>query len=107
MTATPVGFQQGGYAVDETVQIRHVREHIVGQEDIGFLALGGQLFRQLLGKESIDAVDAALIGSAHLLFGGIDAQHRDSVVDEVAQHVTVVGRGFDDQAIGIKAAGNE
>ena len=67
------GLQQGSDAVDEAVQIGHMREHIVGQEDIRFLALGGQLFRQLFGKEGVDAVDAALVGGAHLLFGGIDA----------------------------------
>ena len=37
-----VGFQQGFDAVHETVQVGHVREHIVGQEHIGFLALGVQ-----------------------------------------------------------------
>ncbi len=38
------GLQQGSDAVDEAVQIGHVGEHIVSQEDIGLLALGGQLF---------------------------------------------------------------
>ncbi len=74
MTATPLGFSKALDAVDEAVQVGHVGEHIVGQEDIGFLALGGQLFRQLLGEEGVDAVDAALVGSAHLLFRGIDAE---------------------------------
>ena len=50
-----------------------MREHIVGQEDIRLLAFGGQLFRQLFGEEGVDAVDAALVGSAYLLFRRIDA----------------------------------
>src|ERR1700722_947778 len=92
------GLQQGGDAVDEAVEVGHVSEHIVGQEDVSLLALRGQLFGQLLSKEVVDAGHAALVGSAYLLFGGVDAQDLDAVVYEVAQHVTVVGRCFDDQA---------
>ena len=47
-----VGLEQGGDAGHETVGVGHVGQHVVGVDDVGLLALGGQLLGQSMPKNS-------------------------------------------------------
>ncbi len=97
--------QHGFDAGDEAVEVGHVGQDVVGQEDVGRLALVYQLRRQVAGEEGDHRRDARLAGGRGRGDRRVDAQHGDTPVGEVLQQVAVVAGGFHDQAIGAKRAG--
>src|SRR5580704_3141747 len=51
-------------AINETAQVCDMREHVVGEKDIGPLLLLKELLRQTQGEEGIEREDAPLEGGA-------------------------------------------
>ena len=50
-TASAVGLQQGRDALDQAVQVGDVGQHVVGDDQVGALALGAQLAREVAAEE--------------------------------------------------------
>ena len=96
--------EQRGDARDESVGVRHVRQHIVGVDDVRPAPLGGKLHREVAAEERVQRVDAALARRRHRTGRRIDAQHRNAPLAVVLQQVAVVARELDHERAAIEAS---
>ena len=87
---TPPGFEQDLHARDEVVEIGHVREHVVAQQQVGG-RLARERPRSLLAEELDQRGDA--LSERHLGDVGrrLDPEYRDLTVLEELQQIAVVG----------------
>ena len=83
---------------DEVVEVRHVREHVVAEQQVGLAALGRQRARPLDAEELARASGCPSLGHRGDVRRRLDAEHRHAALHEVLQQVAVVGRDLDDQA---------
>ena len=86
-------------AGDEIVDVRHVREHVVGRDEVGLLALARQAPRpSATPKNSLDDRDALRAPPRRCWRS---ARRRQGMpAPDVLQQVAVVGRDLDDEAVG-------
>ena len=75
---------------DEATDVWHVRHDVVGVDDVGRAAFGGERGGQRLTEELRDRVDAAAAGHLGDVGGRLDAEHRHARRDVVLQQVPVV-----------------
>ena len=80
-----------------------MRQHVVGDEQVGAASVRGELARELAAEEPHDRRDAELARRLGDVRGRLDAERRDAALDEVLQQVAVVARDLDDQAVGAEA----
>ena len=98
-----VGGEQHRHSRDEVVEIGHVGQHVVAEEEVGADALATRLAGQL-GAEELDACrDAAFNRRRRDVRGRLDPEHGDAALDEVLEQVAVVARDLDDLAVGAEA----
>ena len=97
-----VGLQQQGDAGDKVIELRHMREHIVADDQIGLPALARQGPRQMLAEELDQGRNADLLRRGGDGIGRIDAEHRHAHGDEILQQIAVVAGKFDHQAVGVE-----
>ena len=86
-------------ATHEVVEVRHLRQHIVTDHQIGSLAIGGYLPRGLASEELHQRRHTFFHGHLGNIGGRLDAQSGNSFVDEVLQQIAVIARQFDGQAL--------
>ena len=94
----PAGGEQQLDAGHEVVQVGHLGEHVVGRDQVGPAALGGQLAGQLDAEEPGQGGHAPLLGGRGHVHRRLDAQHRHPHGHEVLQQVAVVAGQLHDQA---------
>ncbi len=91
--------QEDGHALDEAVEIGDVGHHVVGDDHVGGPPFVAELLRQLGAEELGERGHSDLLGGLRLPRRGIDAEHRNPLLDEVAQEVAVVAGHLDDEAV--------
>ena len=92
--------EQARHPAHEVVEVGHLRQHVVADDEIGALALRHELGRELRSEE-IDAGGYALL-DRHLgdVGRGLDAQDGNAQRQEVLQQVAVIARQLDDETVG-------
>ena len=98
-----LGRKQRLHAADEVVQIRHVRHHVVGDQQVRPAALGHQPGCQLAAEELHDRVDPSLLRHRGHVGGGLDAERRDAALDNVLQQIAVVAGELHHEAVGTQS----
>ena len=98
---TPSGLSRMRHAGDEVVEVGHLRQHVVADDEVGLRALGDQL----LGEPRAEEIDAASgRPSRRPRFGDVgrrlDAEHGHAERQEVLQQIAVVAGQLDHQAVG-------
>ena len=97
---TPVGLSSDLHPGHEVVQIGHVGQHVVADEQVGLFALGGQCPCGVGAEEAASASGHLLLARGLGDIGGrFDAEHRNARCDEVLQQIAVVARDLDDEAL--------
>ena len=95
-----IRLQQDGESGDEVVDVRHMREHVVGGREVGGESLRHQFPRQLDAEEALDDLDAFLACRARGAGRRFDAGAGDAALHHILQQVAVVGRDLDHVACG-------
>ena len=94
-----VGLEQPCNPRHEVIEQRHMRQHVVGDDQVGLPAVRNQLLGQTLAEELHQGGNADFFRSRRDGTGRIDAEHRHAHVNEVLQQVPIVAREFHDQAV--------
>jgi hypothetical protein len=94
-----VRFQEKFEATDEIIDVRHMREDVVAEKQIGLLSSARQLARQSLAEERSDCRDTLLDRDLGDIPGRLNSQDRDTLGLEVLQEVTIVARHFHDRRL--------
>ena len=97
-----IACQQRGDALDEIVNVRHVRQHVGGADQVRLFALRGQALGQVFAEELHQGRHALLFGLRRGVAGGLDPQHRHACLHEILQQIAIVGGDFHHQALGPK-----
>ena len=84
------GLQKLRHPGREVVEIGYLRQHIVADDQVGALALGGQLRCELAPEEVDQRRDALVDGDLGDIGGRLDADHGHLQRREVLQQVAVV-----------------
>ena len=92
----PPGVEQELEAGDEVVEVRHVGEHVVADDQVGRRALVGEPRAELRAEERDQRRDAVRLGDRGHVRGRLDAEHRHAALDEPLQQVAVVAGDLDD-----------
>ena len=94
-----LGREQARHAGDEVVEVGHLGEHVVADDQVGLPALGAQR----LGERDAEELDPGrnALGERDLghVRGGLDAEHRHAKRQEMLQQIAVVARQLDHQAV--------
>ena len=96
--------EQDAQPLDERVQRRRVRHHVVGDDHVGLLALVAQAARHVGVEELLQRRHAGRDRGRGLRRARVDAQGGHAVLDEVLEHVAVVGRDLDHEAVRVEPA---
>ena len=91
-----VGGEQRGHAADEVVEVGHVREHVVAQQQVGSRALVAELRRQLGAEELDQRRDPAFLRRRRDVGRRLDAEDGQLALDEVLEEIAVVAGDLDD-----------
>ena len=91
------------HAGREVVEIGDVGEDVVGDQEVGAAALGGEPIGDLAAEELDHGLDALLARGLGHVGGGLDAQGRDAELDHMLEQVAVVAGELDDEAVGVEA----
>src|SRR5438094_7857530 len=75
--------QKNAYAFDEPVEVRDVRQNIVGDDHVGSPSFRPQLPREILIEEGTESRNAFLPGNLSRPFGRIDPEHGNTTPREV------------------------
>ena len=89
------GLQRDADPGDERVQVGHLREHVVADDQVGGEALGHERLRVLLVEELHARGNALLLRDARDVGRGLDPERGDAASHEVAQQVAVVAGELD------------
>ena len=92
------GLQQAGEAGDEIVDVRHMRQHVVGGGEVGLPALGDQFIRQPHTEEILHDGNALGARGGGGAGGRLDAGAGNAARLNVLQQIAVIGGDFDDMA---------
>ena len=98
----PIVFEQRVDPLHKSVQIRDMSENIVADDDVRLLAGGGQFSGQTFAEERAERGDADVLSGARRSLGGINAQDRNALLNEIFQEITIVAGQLDHQAAGVK-----
>jgi hypothetical protein len=91
------GSDECGEAGDEIVYVGDVGEDIVGENEIGGLAVADKIRGELLGEELVEGGDPAIGSDGGDVGGGFDAKAGDTFGDEVAEEIAIIGGDLDDE----------
>src|SRR5436190_24001141 len=70
-------------AGDKVVEIRHLREDVVSDDQARALPVGDELSSDLRSEERDEGLHSALLGSTRDIDGGIDSESRNCRANEV------------------------
>ena len=98
----PVRCQQMGDAGNEVVELGHLRQHVIGDDQVGVALLRRNLVRHL-GAEEGDARGHALGASRRRHVGRrLDAEHPLTERKEMLQEIAVIAAKLDHETFGAK-----
>ncbi len=97
------GSQQHLQARHEIVQRRHVREHVVADDEVGRAALGDEFPGRLLAEEADHGRDSLRLRGGGHVRGRLHPEHRHAALDEPLQQVSVVRRDLDHARAAVEA----
>ncbi len=92
-----------GHAGDEVVEIRHLGQHVVAEDEVGLDTVGCERCALLLAEERHVGGYADLDGGLGDVRCRLDAEARDAGLDEVLEEVAVVAGELDDHRVGAEA----
>ena len=99
----PCGFRSARSPCREVVDRRHVREHVVADDEVG----AARLFRELRGERRAEERaadrDAQRLGRGRRACRRLDAEARDTRGDEVPEQVAVVGADLDHETPAVES----
>ena len=95
--------QQVRHAGDEVVELRHLCQHIVGDDQIGVPPVGHHFSRGFGIEEGDECRNACLSRGFRHIGSGFDAKNRHAEFNEMLQQITVIAAQFDDEAIRSKS----
>lgn len=91
------GSDECGEAGDEIVDVGDVGEDVVGENEIGGLAVADKIGGELLGEELVEGGDPGIGSDGGDVGGGFDAEAGDTFGDEVAEEIAIIGGDLDDE----------
>ena len=94
----PARFQDNPYAFDKGIEVRHLGEDIVAENEVTLNARFGQLARRLDAEEFHQCRDAPLFGGPSNIRRGVDAEDRNTLLDKELQQISVIAAEFDNPA---------
>jgi hypothetical protein len=95
-----LGPEQRGDASDEAVQVGHLGQDVVADDQVGHGPLADELRCELGAEELREGGDALLLGHLRHVEGRLDAEDGDALRDEPLEQVAVVAGQLDGQAVG-------
>ena len=101
----PALLQQRLGAADEIVEVRHVRQHVVAENEIGLAVRGFEFLGERYAKEIDRDRDAFALGDFGCVGRRLDAHdvgHAER--REVLEQIAVIARDLDDEALVVQAA---
>src|SRR2546422_47216 len=98
-----VRLEQYSETGNESVNVRHVREHVVGNSEVGLFSLGGQFAGEAHAEEVLDDVEALGTRRGRSASRRLNAEAGDTARFDVLQQIAVVGSDFDDMRCFIEA----
>lgn len=100
-----VVLEEQPYAVEHAVEIGHVGEDVVGVDNVGAAAMGGQPRREIAAEELFDSLDAALFASdAGDVAGRLDAENLDPAGTIMLQKIAIIAGDLDHKRVGSQVA---
>ena len=87
---------------DEVVDIRNMREHIVGNDKVGLLPLPGQFGREFLAKKCFDDVKSFLPRSRCRAFCRLNAVTWNAAFTHILQQIAVVRANLCNETIAVR-----
>src|SRR4051794_29919796 len=90
------GFQEQLQPGDEVVDVRHMREDVIPDQQVGLTAIGHNLPSGGGSYEAVDAFDSVVPpGGVSGRHGRLDSEYRNIALLEPAQEIAVVAGNFD------------
>ncbi len=89
------GLQQPGDAGHEVVDVRHLGQDVVADDQVGRVAIVRERARQLFAEERDAGGHALGLGGRRNIGGGLDAENRDAHCFEMLQQVAVIAAQLD------------
>ena len=83
---------------DEVVDVGHLREHVVADEQVGLPSLGDERARGLAPEELEERRHPSGNGGLGDIHGGLDPERRNAACHEVLEQIAVVARDLDHMA---------
>ena len=101
IVTTPSGFSSSLHAGDEVVEVGHLGQHVVADQQVGAVPLAARAGSRARRAEELDERRRPRCSTRAFgdVGGRLDAEHRNAVLDEVLQQVAVVARELDDQRL--------
>ena len=90
--------QQMRHGGDEVIELGHLRQHIVGNDQIGVPVVGHHLPRCFGTEEGDERRNACLSRRLRHIGGGLDAKHRHAEGNEMLQQIAVIASELDHEA---------
>ena len=92
-------FEQDFHSSNKIIEVRHLREDVVAEEQISSLAGGREFACCFRAKELDESRNAFLNRDSSDVCRGFDSQYRYLLLDKVLQQVAIVARHFYDEAL--------
>src|ERR1700693_5698304 len=89
------GCQQSLDATHEVIDIRHLREHVVAQYQVGAMTRCREPARGFAAKELDDRRDSFLLGHLRDIRSRLDTQNRNPSLYEELQQITIIAGELD------------
>ncbi|MNZ53855.1 hypothetical protein D3C78_717430 [compost metagenome] len=88
---------------EEIIDVRHMRDHVIGGHQVGAPAFAVQLRGSFTTEEQLTNFQAFLPRGLRSAASGLDTQARDAATRHELQQITIVGSDFDHAAVGSQA----
>ena len=98
MVTVPFGRSSKAMPATKIIELRHVREHIVGDDEVRLAALRCQFRGDLLAEKLDQRRHADFFSSRRHRIGRIDPEHRNAHAQEILEQVAIVAGQFNHQA---------
>ena len=95
----PFRREQDRHAGNEVVQVRHLREHVGAEDEVGVPAFGDEPLGEFAAEELDEHWHAALLRRLCYVRRRVDAEHGNLLGQEVLQQVAVVRGDLDNEAL--------
>src|SRR6185503_19577976 len=89
-------FEQYLEALHEIIEIGHMRQYVIADDEVRLPPLGRQLPCCLCTEKFYQGGNAVFDGDLGYVFCRLDAHHRNSSGHEILQQISIIARNFDD-----------